>query len=87
MATESSYVIERFEGDLAVIETPEGLIDVPRAELPRRAREVDVLRVTRRREGGVRYRVDRDATRAALARNQGTLDALRAGDAGGDIEL
>ena len=36
-------IIDRFEGEFAVVETDSGMIDVPRAELPENAAEGDVL--------------------------------------------
>lgn len=41
------YVLDRFEGDLAVLETPERTtVDVPRSLLPAEAREGSHLRQT-----------------------------------------
>ena len=39
-------VIDRFEGDFAVVETEKGMINIPRSELPKGAREGDTLRLT-----------------------------------------
>ena len=36
-------VIDRFEGDFAVIETSSGMINVPKADVPTDAKEGDVL--------------------------------------------
>jgi len=46
--------IDRFEGDYAVVETSENMIDIPRSELPADAKEGDLLRLV----------VDADATKA-----------------------
>ncbi|HRR76302.1 MAG TPA: DUF3006 domain-containing protein [Ruminococcus sp.] len=35
--------IDRFEGDMAVLETDEGMLDIRREELPEDAREGDIL--------------------------------------------
>ena len=38
-------IIDRFEGDYAVVETDLEIIDIPRAELPANAKEGDVLKL------------------------------------------
>lgn len=53
------YIIERLEGDTAVIETDDGTLNIPRTELPQTADEGDVLRKTV--QG---WEVDSEATRA-----------------------
>lgn len=50
-------IIDRFEGDFAVVETDEGFLDIPRSQLPTEAEEGDVLV-----RCGDSYAVDRDAT-------------------------
>ncbi len=50
-------IIDRFEGDYAIIETDEGFINVYRAFLPANAREGDVVVCS---NGG--YYVDQEAT-------------------------
>ncbi|MCM1529439.1 MAG: DUF3006 domain-containing protein [Alistipes sp.] len=58
-------IIDRFEGDIAVVETEDGFLDIPRSELPADVREGDVLVSC---DGG--YEVDRETTeqrRAAAA--------------------
>lgn len=50
-------IIDRFEGDIAVVETDEGFRDIPRSQLPPEAEEGDVLVCC-----GDGYAVDRDAT-------------------------
>ena len=36
-------IIDRFEGDFAVIETSNGFVNIPRSDMPAAAREGDVL--------------------------------------------
>ena len=36
-------IIDRFEGDFAVVETGDGIVNIPRADIPAEAREGDVL--------------------------------------------
>jgi len=38
-------VVDRFEGDFAVIETDKGTVDIPRYELPVDAKEGDTIRI------------------------------------------
>jgi len=38
-------ILDRFEGDLAVIETDTGLLNIPRSELPAGAKEGDTIRL------------------------------------------
>ncbi len=61
-------VIDRFEGDRAVLEIAGALTDVPRDLLPEGAREGDVLR----------FVADPDATRAALDDAAARLARLKA---------
>lgn len=64
-----TYVLERFEGDTAVLECPDGrFIELPRGSLPKRAKPGDVL--IQYRKG--RYRVDREET----GRRKAAADAL-----------
>ncbi len=51
------YIIDRFEGDIAVVEADEIMLDIPRNQLPSEAQEGDVLQ----KNGNV-YIVDRAAT-------------------------
>ena len=37
-------IIDRFEGDFAVVETDKGFVNIPRSELPKGAKEGDCLR-------------------------------------------
>ena len=36
-------IIDRFEGDFAVVETSNGFVNIPRSDMPSGAREGDVL--------------------------------------------
>jgi len=36
-------IIDRFEGDYAVVETDKGVVNIPRADIPATAKEGDVL--------------------------------------------
>ena len=38
-------IIDRFEGDYAVVETSDGFINIPKKDLPRNANKGDVLSV------------------------------------------
>lgn len=39
-------IIDRFEGDIAVVETENGNIDIPRGDIPPNAKEGDILTKT-----------------------------------------
>ena len=39
-------VIDRFEGDFAVVETSKGMVSIPRADLPPGAKEGDSLKIS-----------------------------------------
>ncbi len=52
-------IIDRFEGEFAIVETDDGTLEIPRAELPQTAAEGDVLQNT---ENG--WQVDADSTQA-----------------------
>lgn len=84
-------VIDRFEGDFAVIELEGGtVIDVPRWLLPAGASEGDVIIVQPPESDSadtVTLRVDPDATAASRELARERLRRLRAGDSGGDIVL
>jgi Protein of unknown function (DUF3006) len=81
-------VLENLEGELARLELPSGeLTVVPREWLPTTAREGDHLTTETDGEGLVKFTVDAQATRQALARNQNALEALNANDQGGDLTL
>ncbi len=65
--------IDRFEGDMAVLEDSDGNASVvPRADLPAKAAEQDVLRL----EGG-RYRKDPEETARRREQNLERLRKLR----------
>ena len=88
---EEIWILDRFEGDHAVLErTLHEMVDLPRTLLPSGAREGDALRVTIQAEVGTsRVTLVRDeketAARAAEVRQlQGTL---RGRDPGGDVKL
>lgn len=51
------YIIDRFEGDIAVVEANDTMLEIPRRLLPSDAQEGDVLQ-----KDGDAYLVDRDAT-------------------------
>ncbi len=51
------YIIDRFEGDIAVVEANDTMLEIPRRLLPPDAQEGDVLQ-----KDGDAYLVDRDAT-------------------------
>jgi hypothetical protein len=85
-------VVDRIEGELAVVETGEGqFLDLPRWLLPAGAREGDVVTVqSRMDEDGARrleLRVDSAATETARSEVVQILERLRSRDPGGDIEL
>ena len=59
-------VIDRFEGDYAVVETNSGVVNIPRSELPKGAKEGDTLRIS----------VDADDTEARKKRIDGMMNTL-----------
>lgn len=65
-------IIDRFEGDIAVLETDEGMISVSRELVPSGAAEGDVLRC----ENGT-YAADTEATAARRAAVRQKLERLR----------
>lgn len=64
------YILDRLEGETAVIEADDAMIEVPRDALPPDVREGDVLQ-----KDGDRYRIDRDATE----RRKAEIDRLMKG--------
>ncbi len=64
-------IIDRFEGDLVVIEINEEMIDVPRENIPSDAREGDVLIVN----GNV-YTIDKNETNKRKREIQELMDKL-----------
>jgi hypothetical protein len=89
---EHRLVIDRFEGDLAVVEVDGGpTLDLPRWLLPEGAKEGDHL-TARREEAGegaarIELRLDPEATRAARQEAVDTLGRLKERDPGGDLAL
>ena len=89
--SEEIWILDRFEGDRAVLERAEHeMLDLPRTLLPSGTREGDALRVTIHADVGTsRVTLVRDeketASRAAEARQ--LQETLRAKDPGGDIKL
>jgi len=67
-------VIDRFEGDYAVLETDEGMTDIHRGHLPGAAREGDVLIYSC---GG--WSIDRKATEERRRANSDRLKELLRG--------
>lgn len=65
-------IIDRFEGEYAVLETDSGMIDVNRSLLPENAREGDLLI----NENGI-YSVDAAATQERRERMREMLNKLR----------
>lgn len=85
-------VVDRFEGDLAVVEVDGvGFVDLPRWLLPEGTREDDVLVATAREaaDGAVTWeiRIDAEATAAAREEARSLVERLRRKDPGGDIVL
>ena len=84
-------VVDRFEGDFAVVEVDGAApIDLPRWLLPQGAREGDVVRARiTPGAGGVRVdlRVDEEETARRRATVSERLQRLQSRDPGGDIQL
>ena len=51
-------ILDRYEGDFAILETSRGMINIPRSDLPAEAREGDVLKLI----------IDTDATKTRKKR-------------------
>lgn len=86
------WTIDQIEEDTAAIEYDERLHTIPRALLPRDAREGDVLIVTVTRDSDdrtvVTIALDRAATKAAMQQSERQrAKRPRSQDPGGDIEL
>ena len=86
------WTIDQIEEDTAAIEYDEQLHTIPRALIPRDAREGDVLLVTVSRDSDDRTLVtialDRAATKAAREESRKQRAARpKSQDPGGDIEL
>ncbi|MBO7394592.1 MAG: DUF3006 domain-containing protein [Ruminococcus sp.] len=67
--------IDRFEGDYAVLETDDGMVNIHRSHLPSSAREGDVIVYS---NGG--YSVDREATDDLRAEVRDRLHKLLTGE-------
>lgn len=96
MSTDSSadfelWVVDRVEGDLAVVVSEDGRsVEVDRDALPRACRAGDVVRVTRSADGELAWNdavVDEEATRERRAEAERILDELKGRDPGGDVAL
>jgi len=73
-------IIDRFEGNWAVLELPDGTtFNFPRSLLPSEAKEGDVLKFD--------VSVDREETEKRRKQARKLLDELKSQDKGGDIEL
>ena len=59
-------IIDRFEGDFAVVETGDGFVNIQRADIPAGAREGDVLTLV----------LDKTGTEARKERIDGMMDKL-----------
>jgi hypothetical protein len=59
-------IIDRFEGDFAVVETANGFVNIPRADVPTVAKEGDVLVLS----------LDKDETEARKERIDGMMNSL-----------
>ena len=89
---ERRLVVDRVEGELAVVEVDGGaVLDLPLWLLPPGTREADVVTVASISEGDgalrVTLRLDRAAADAARDAAAERLERLRARDPGGDVEL
>jgi hypothetical protein len=77
-----NFVIDRFEGDLAIIETLEGHVltfRLPKTLLPRKAKEGDVLNID--------ITINRAETRQRKKAIRNKIDSLKKQDKGDDIAL
>ena len=86
------WTIDQIEDDTAAVEHDEQLHTIPRALIPRDAREGDVLLVTVTRDANdktvVTIALDRAATKAAREESRKQRATRpRSQDPGGDIEL
>jgi len=59
-------IIDRFEGECAVVETDTGMINIPRADLPTGAKEGDTLKLV----------IDADDTKARKKRINNMMNNL-----------
>jgi hypothetical protein len=85
------WVVDRFEGDLAILVSDDGeVVETARKLLPRGSRVGVVLRVSRDADGELEWgegSVDDEATRERRAEAEGILEELRKRDPGGDVAL
>jgi len=51
-------IIDRFEGKFAVVETTDGMVNIPKSDLPTGAKEGDVLKIVIE-EGATKARAER----------------------------
>lgn len=73
-------IIDRFEGNWAVLELPDGTtFSFPRHLLPSEVKEGDVLKLD--------ISIDKEETEKRRKQAQRLLDELKSQDKGGDIEL
>ena len=92
MSTEAeTWVVDRFEGDIAVLVADSGeVVEAARRLLPRGSRVGVVLRVPRGGDRGLSWGeavVDDEATRGRRGEAEGILKELRQRDPGGDVAL
>ena len=74
------FIIDRFEAQWAVLETPEGkTINYPRNLLPKDAKEGDVF--------DLKIDMNQEATEERRQNIKGIVDDLKKKDIGGDIQL
>ena len=59
-------VIDRFEGDYAIVETGSGMVNIPKTEIPKECREGDILLI----------RVDKTGTDARKKKIESLMDDL-----------
>ena len=59
-------IIDRFEGDFAVVETENGFINIPRKDIPSNANEGDVLKLS----------LDKNETEKRKERIDGMMNSL-----------
>ena len=89
---EHRLVVDRFEGDLVVVEVDGGEFrDLPRWLFPEGLAEGDVVIAGRSVESGdaarIELRVDREATEAGRKEAGEILERLKKRDPGGDLAL
>ena len=67
----NTFIIDRFEGDFAVCEANEEMVNIPKALLPNNAKEGDVIT-----EQNGKYTVDADKTENRRKNIQKLIDDL-----------